>query len=70
VPNLIALRGDPSDKGRPGVGAAGAAMLLQRYGKLEAALKAGRFFALATLRLYRSSPLTFVLICSRAFCFR
>jgi len=57
VPDFIAIRGDPSDKvpGAPGVGATGAAALLQRYGSLEAALKAGRFPALAeTLRLYRS----------------
>ena len=57
VPDFIALRGDPSDKvpGAPGVGATGAATLLQRYGSLEAALKAGRFPAIAeTLRLYRS----------------
>jgi exodeoxyribonuclease III len=57
VPDFIALRGDSSDKipGAPGVGATGAASLLQRYGSLEAALKAGRFPALAeTLRLYRS----------------
>jgi DNA polymerase-1 len=57
VPDFIALRGDPSDKvpGAPGVGATGAATLLQRYGSLEAALKAGRFPAmLETLRLYRS----------------
>ena len=56
VPDFIALRGDPSDKvpGAPGVGATGAATLLQRYGSLEAALKAGRFPAMAeTLRLYR-----------------
>jgi len=48
---------DPSDKvpGAPGVGATGAATLLQRYGSLEVALKAGRFPAIAeTLRLYRS----------------
>ena len=40
VPDFIALRGDPSDKvpGAPGVGATGAATLLQRYGSLEAAL--------------------------------
>ena len=45
VPDFIALRGDPSDKlpGAPGVGATGAATLLQRYGSLEAALAAGRF---------------------------
>ena len=44
VPDFIALRGDPSDKvpGAPGVGATGAATLLQRYGSLEAALKAGQ----------------------------
>ena len=56
VPDFIALRGDPSDKlpGAPGVGATGAASLLQRYGSLEAALKAGRFPAHAeSLRLYR-----------------
>jgi len=54
VPDFIALRGDPSDK-VPGVGATGAATLLQRYGSLEAALAAGRFPAMAeTLRLYRS----------------
>src|SRR5262249_27967258 len=47
VPDFIALRGDPSDKvpGAPGVGAAGAASLLKRYGSLEAALEAGRFSA-------------------------
>jgi DNA polymerase-1 len=51
------LRGDPSDKlpGATGVGATGAATLLQRYGSLEAALAAGRFPAQADdLRLYRS----------------
>ena len=51
------MRGDPSDKvpGAPGVGAIGAATLLQRYGTLEAALAAGRFPAQAeSLRLYRS----------------
>ena len=56
-PDFIALRGDFSDKipGAPGVGATGAATLLQRYGSLEAALKAGRSPAIAeTLRLYRS----------------
>ena len=49
VPDFIALRGDPSDKipGAPGVGAAGAATLLDRYGSLDAALKAGRFPAQA-----------------------
>jgi DNA polymerase-1 len=57
VPDFIALRGDPSDKipGAPGVGAAGAAALLKRYGSLEAALGAGRFSAIADrLRLFRS----------------
>jgi len=57
VPDFIALRGDPSDKvpGAPGVGAGGAAALLQQYGSLEAALKAGRFPTMAkSLRLYRS----------------
>jgi 5'-3' exonuclease len=57
VPDFIALRGDPSDKvpGAPGVGATGAATLLQRYGSLEAALKARRFPAIAhSLRLFRS----------------
>jgi exodeoxyribonuclease-3 len=57
VPDFIALRGDPSDKvpGAPGVGATGAATLLERYGTLEATLKAGRFSAMAkSLRLYRS----------------
>lgn len=56
VPDFIALRGDPSDKlpGAPGVGATGAATLLQRYGSLEAALAAGRFPAMAeSLRLFR-----------------
>jgi exodeoxyribonuclease III len=57
VPDFIALRGDPSDKlpGAPGVGATGAATLLQRYGSLEAALGAGRFPAMAdSLRLFKS----------------
>jgi DNA polymerase-1 len=57
VPDFIALRGDPSDKipGAPGVGAAGAASLIERYGSLEAALAAGRFPAMAdTLRLYKA----------------
>ena len=58
VPDFIALRGDPSDKlpGAPGVGATGAATLLQRYGSLEAALAAGRFPAIVdSLRLYALS---------------
>jgi 5'-3' exonuclease len=57
VPDFIALRGDPSDKlpGAAGVGAAGAATLLQRYGTLEAALAAGRFPTQAeNLGLFRS----------------
>ena len=57
VADFIALRGDPSDRlpGAPGVGATGAATLLQKYGSLEAALEAGRFTAHAKrLRLFRS----------------
>ncbi len=57
VPDFIALRGDPSDKlpGAPGVGAAGAASLLRKYGSLAAILEAGRFPREAgNLRLYRS----------------
>jgi exodeoxyribonuclease-3 len=57
VPDFIALRGDPSDKlpGAPGVGAGGAAALLQKYENLAAILKAGRFAAQAEeLRLYRA----------------
>jgi exodeoxyribonuclease-3 len=57
VPDFIALRGDPSDKlpGVPGVGQQGAADVIRRHGSLEAALKAGRFPALAEqLRLFRS----------------
>ncbi len=57
VPDFIALRGDPSDKlpGAPGVGAIGAAALLQKYGSLAAILKSGRFAKQAEeLRLYRS----------------
>jgi exodeoxyribonuclease III len=57
VPDFIALRGDPSDRlpGVPGVGPQGAAGILRNYGSLEAALKAGRFAALAErLRLFRS----------------
>jgi DNA polymerase-1 len=56
VPDFIALRGDPSDKvpGAPGVGAGGAAALLQQYGSLAAILKAGRFRKQGEeLRLYR-----------------
>lgn len=57
VPDFIALRGDPSDRlpGAVGVGAAGAAGLLQRFGSLEALLAAGRFVGQAEeLRLFRS----------------
>ena len=57
VPDFIALRGDPSDKipGARGVGAKGAATLLQKYGSLEAALKQGAFSGQEKeLRLYRS----------------
>ncbi|HZT45172.1 MAG TPA: 5'-3' exonuclease [Gaiellaceae bacterium] len=56
VPDLIALRGDPSDKlpGARGIGPKKAAELLAQYGSLEAALAAGRFAAEAEdLRLYR-----------------
>jgi exodeoxyribonuclease III len=56
VADFIALRGDPSDKlpGVAGLGAAGAAALLRKYGTLESALKAGRFPAQAkSLRLFR-----------------
>jgi exodeoxyribonuclease III len=57
VPDFIALRGDPSDKlpGAPGVGAGGAAALLQKYRSLAAILQAGRFAQQADeLRLYRA----------------
>jgi DNA polymerase-1 len=57
VPDFIALRGDPSDKlpGAPGVGAAGAAALLHKYGSLDAILNAGRFPQQAeNLKLFRS----------------
>jgi DNA polymerase I len=56
VPDLIALRGDPSDKlpGARGIGPKKAAQLLAEYGSLEAALAAGRFAAEAEdLRLFR-----------------
>ena len=56
VPDLIALRGDPSDKlpGARGVGPKKAAEVLRQYGTLEAALADGRFAAEAEdLRLYR-----------------
>src|SRR5690242_13725517 len=57
VPDFIALRGDPSDKlpGAPGVGAAGAAALLRKYGNLDAILNAGRFPQQAeNLKLFRA----------------
>jgi len=56
VPDLIALRGDPSDKlpGARGIGPKKAAQLLAQYGSLEAALADGRFAAEAEdLRLFR-----------------
>jgi len=56
VPDLIALRGDPSDKlpGARGIGPKKAAELLRRYGTLEAMLADGRFATEAEeLRLYR-----------------
>jgi len=56
VPDLIALRGDPSDKlpGARGIGPKKAAEILKQYGTLEAALADGRFAAEAEdLRLYR-----------------
>lgn len=56
VPDFIALRGDPSDKipGARGVGAKGAANLLQTYRNLEEAIADGRFANQAEdLRLYR-----------------
>jgi len=56
VTDLIALRGDPSDKlpGARGVGPAGAAALLKTYGSLDHALAAGRFAdQAARLRLSR-----------------
>jgi 5'-3' exonuclease len=56
VPDLIALRGDPSDKlpGARGVGPKKAAEVLREFGSLENALAAGRFAAeTEDLRLYR-----------------
>jgi DNA polymerase-1 len=56
VPDFIALRGDPSDRlpGARGVGPAGAAALLRKYGTLDHAIAAGRFAEQAErLRLYR-----------------
>ena len=55
VPDFIALRGDPSDKlpGARGVGAKGAAALLQRYGTLERIIAEGRLTEQAdALKLY------------------
>jgi DNA polymerase-1 len=56
VPDLIALRGDPSDKlpGARGIGPKKAAELLLHYGTLESVLADGRFSAEAEdLRLFR-----------------
>jgi DNA polymerase-1 len=56
VPDLIALRGDPSDKlpGARGIGPKKAAEILRQYGTLEAALADGRFASEAEdLRLFR-----------------
>jgi DNA polymerase-1 len=56
VPDLIALRGDPSDKlpGARGVGPKKAAEILREHRTLEDVLAAGRFAAEAEdLRLYR-----------------
>jgi DNA polymerase I len=56
VPDLIALRGDPSDKlpGARGIGPKKAADVLREFGSLEAALAAGRFASEAEdLLLYR-----------------
>jgi DNA polymerase-1 len=56
VPDFVALRGDPSDRipGARGVGAAGAALVLRKFGTLEAALAAGQFKDQAReLRLYK-----------------
>ena len=56
VPDLIALRGDPSDKlpGARGVGPKKAAEVLRQYGSLEAALAEGRFASeTEDLRLFR-----------------
>ena len=56
VPDLIALRGDPSDKlpGARGIGPKKAAEILHEHGTLEGALAAGRFASEAEdLRLYR-----------------
>jgi 5'-3' exonuclease len=52
VPDLIALRGDPSDgiPGAPGVGAKTAAALLRGHGSLEAVLDAAREVAVPRAR--------------------
>jgi DNA polymerase-1 len=57
VPDFIALRGDASDRipGAAGIGAVGAASLLERYGTLKKMLAAGRFAAQKEkLLLYKS----------------
>jgi DNA polymerase I len=57
VPDFIALRGDSSDRipGAAGVGAVGAASLLERYGTLKKMLAVGRFAAQKDkLLLYKS----------------
>lgn len=57
VPDFVALRGDPSDKipGASGVGATGAAKLLQLHRSLEGIFKTGRLASQAKrLLLYRS----------------
>jgi DNA polymerase-1 len=57
VPDFIALRGDAADRipGAAGVGAKGAARLLQQYGSLDGILAEGLFAEQAeTLRLYRA----------------
>jgi DNA polymerase I len=56
VPDFIALRGDPSDRlpGARGVGPKGAAVLLARYGTLDAALADARLAGQAeALKLYQ-----------------
>ena len=56
VPDLIALWGDPSDRlpGARGVGAKGAATLLQRYGTLDRIIAEGRLTEQAdALKLYK-----------------
>lgn len=56
VPDLIALRGDPSDRlpGAAGIGPKRAAALLRQYGTLEAVLASGQFSQQEdALRLYR-----------------